>query len=274
MPYILRECTEDKQNNMDKIWDGVWSELDVGKQLKKIQTDKQLPIFLKYLSKDGKILEAGCGLGQWVIYLRNLGYDIMGIDFAEETIKTIKKHDDTIPVELGDVVGTNFEDNHFDAYISLGVVEHFVDGPLVALKEAKRILKKNGLLLISIPVFNPARRATAYLENCYNFLKENKYVRKMFGKDEYPEKEFIEYRYTMSEFENILKKEKFFIIDKYPIMHSPFGMFNYFLEPPKFLKKGEYLHEVVDAFAKFLKRKSPWIAPHLVMWICKNGKRE
>ena len=35
---------------------------------------------LDYLPKDAPILEAGCGLGAWVVYLSERGYDVSGVD--------------------------------------------------------------------------------------------------------------------------------------------------------------------------------------------------
>ena len=36
--------------------------------------------FLRHLPREEPILEGGCGLGAWVIFLEEQGYDIAGID--------------------------------------------------------------------------------------------------------------------------------------------------------------------------------------------------
>ena len=41
-----------------------------------------------------------------------------------------------------------FKNEEFDVYLSFGVVEHFEQGPIKALKEARRVLKKGGDLII------------------------------------------------------------------------------------------------------------------------------
>jgi SAM-dependent methyltransferase len=274
MPYVLFECPKNNSGKMDKIWDDAWSASDIKieEKLRKVGDEELLPVFLKYLPKNDRILEAGCGLGQWVIYLRGKGYDIAGIDFAEETVKAVKKYKHDLPVEFCDVKKTRFDDNYFGAYISLGVVEHFLEGPSEALLEAKRILKKGGLLFVSVPVFNSARRCASYFEKACNFMAANKVMRKLFGKKECPKKHFIEYRYSIREFEKILKDSKFSIIHKFTLQHSPFSMFNYFLETPDFLLKGSFFYKIFDHVARFLKSRSEWIAPHEVMWICSNDK--
>ena len=40
------------------------------------------PAFIRYLPREGKILEAGAGRGRWVFYLRRRGYDGVGMDLA------------------------------------------------------------------------------------------------------------------------------------------------------------------------------------------------
>jgi SAM-dependent methyltransferase len=112
------------------------------------------PYFLKYLPRTGKILEAGSGRGRWVIYLRRLGYDVVGIDIAASDIAHAKRFDPTIPITHDNVLHTTFPDAFFRAVISLGVVEHFEDGPQAAFAEVMRLLKPGGLFLVTVPTQN------------------------------------------------------------------------------------------------------------------------
>ena len=106
-----------------------------------------------------KILEGGCGVGKYVIAYRRLGYDIVGVDFSSETIKRLKNEvDKDLPVYEADITALPFEDNTFDCYYSGGVIEHFEEGPDKALKEARRVLKKDGILLATVPYVNLIRR--------------------------------------------------------------------------------------------------------------------
>jgi len=106
-------------------------------------------LFLSYLSKEDKVVDAGCGFAKWVIYLHRRGYDIVGIDNNELAISKLKEFDETLPVEVGDIVNIQYPDNHFDGYISMGVVEHFEEGPQAPLNEAFRLLKPGGLIFVS-----------------------------------------------------------------------------------------------------------------------------
>jgi SAM-dependent methyltransferase len=112
-------------------------------------------VLLKHLPRFGLIVEGGCGMGQYVVALRARGYNCIGVDFAAKTVAAVKKVLPDIPVEAADICRLNLDDESVDAYISLGVVEHFQDGPQDALAEALRVLKKGGVLIVSVPqVFN------------------------------------------------------------------------------------------------------------------------
>lgn len=274
VPYRIFEATEGNKDELNEIWDEFWSKGKIDKEVSSIETNSFLGqyklTFLQYLPKKGKILEGGCGLGQWAIYLRRKGYDIVGVDYAAKTVRLIKAYNNNIPVEIGDITKTRFNDGYFDAYISLGVVEHFLDGPFMALEEARRILKKEGLLLISVPVLNLARLFISPLDKIFCLLRENIYVRKLLGKTKYPQKFFIEYRYTIKEFEAILREEGYGIIKKIPILETPNNLFNFFLSGPSFLGKSSILYKIANIIAKSLEKISKWIAPHVVIWICRN----
>jgi len=112
---------------------------------------------VKHLPRSGVILEAGCGLGQYVLALRARGYDCRGIDFAEETVQWLRNLYPTVPISRGDILNLPFADGSIAAYLSFGVVEHFEDGPDRALHEARRVLVDGGHLVLSVPQVFPAR---------------------------------------------------------------------------------------------------------------------
>ena len=137
--------------------------------------------FSKYLPRKGKILEAGCGLGPWVKILLERGYDIEGIDSSEMTIDRAKAFDASLPVSVGNVLKLDYPDEYFDGYISKGVAEHFEDGPTAMLVEAHRVLKHDGILMITVPHFNPLRMVTVIRSRC----------------DESKSKTFFQYGFTV-----------------------------------------------------------------------------
>jgi len=98
--------------------------------------------FLDSLSKEIKILDAGCGERVLVEEYRLKGYLIDGIDLNYES-----KY-----VQRGNILDMPYPDNYFDVVLMLDVFEHlaFIDQPR-ALAGVRRVLSQGGILLISIP---------------------------------------------------------------------------------------------------------------------------
>ena len=156
--------------------------------------------FLKYLPRNGKIIEAGCGLGHNVLALRTLGFDCEGVEWAHETVKAVLDIMPDLPVKRGDVVELDVGDGYFDAYISLGVVEHRREGPEPFLEEAFRVLSDDGIMLLSVPYYHALRRFKSKLG---------------LFKGEIDDLEFYQYAFSLKEMKKIMEKMKFEIVDTF-----------------------------------------------------------
>ncbi|RPF47014.1 ubiquinone/menaquinone biosynthesis C-methylase UbiE [Thermodesulfitimonas autotrophica] len=142
------------------LWDKTWErQIQPEKMVSWVKRQQVFKLIIQHLPKGAKLLEAGCGLGHWVFALCQYGYKAFGVDTSEVGIQRGRQlyglnHN---ILRKGDVLTLDYEESTFDGYISLGVVEHFEDGPGKALNEAYRVLKKNGLLFCSVPYLNPLR---------------------------------------------------------------------------------------------------------------------
>lgn len=182
----------------------MWNLRDIEEEINAVSRRALMDVFLKYLPSDGKILEAGCGLCGWLIRLKDLNYDIEGIDIDENVINRVKSLYPNVRAFVGDVTKTNYESNFIDAYISLGVVEHFEDGPEIPLKEAHRILKNNGILILAVPYNNISRRVFYHpLRNIYFSAK------RLIGQEVF----FAEYRYNKKEILRFIEEAGFQIVE-------------------------------------------------------------
>jgi SAM-dependent methyltransferase len=114
--------------------------------------------FLRNAPIGSRVLEGGCGLAPYLALLEESGRHVVGVDFALKTLARVRRSRPGTRLVGGDVSSLPFGDGAFDIYISQGVVEHFESGPEAALAEAFRVLAPGGLLLISVPDFNPLRR--------------------------------------------------------------------------------------------------------------------
>lgn len=99
----------------------------------------------------GNLVDIGCGRMPYRRELEPLVTSYTGVDHPQvsKLYKSSKK-----PEVLADAKKLPFKDNSFDIALLLQVLEH-VDYPDKAIKEAARILKPNGILIISIPFLYP-----------------------------------------------------------------------------------------------------------------------
>jgi 2-polyprenyl-3-methyl-5-hydroxy-6-metoxy-1,4-benzoquinol methylase len=224
------------------------------------------PSFIEYLPKNGTILESGCGLGRWVFYLKRKGYTITGIDLASTAVESAKKFDPSISILKDDVLNSSFSSNYFESIISLGVVEHFEEGPEAALREFSRLLKDDGLLFISVPTQNLLRISIT------NRLKELFW---WYNKKKGVKYKFEEYRYTKKQFSNILIKENFQPLEIVPDDFLPPKNMGLYVDFPFLRNKGKKWE--LNFFGKIIHRIFSTFSPLLVnsgaLWICKKIKR-
>lgn len=146
------------------IWSNQWLSSSVKNELKTLKYPRvreEIEIYTKFLPKRGRVLEAGCGLGRWVLYFRHHGYDIIGVDWSRKAIDQIKAFDNSAPVQVADVQSLPFTDGHFRGVLSFGVIEHFVDGPEPVLREMNRVLEKKGILILTVPLRNLGKKLSS-----------------------------------------------------------------------------------------------------------------
>ena len=112
----------------------------------------------------GIVIEAGCGLGQYVVLLRERGWRAVGADWSVDALSRCRQATG-VPVVAMDLGALAVKDGTVAAYVSLGVVEHDQAGPDAILAEAGRVVAPGGVAIVSVPYLNGARRlGTPYLK--------------------------------------------------------------------------------------------------------------
>lgn len=106
---------------------------------------------LKFINKDDKICEFGCGDGSKLKHLEPFVKEIWGFDISEEAIKRAKKN---VPEGkfFVDNSGKFLKSNQFDVTISMATLEH-VENPQKFLNQMIRVVKKGGLIINLCPNF-------------------------------------------------------------------------------------------------------------------------
>lgn len=110
----------------------------VDKQLAKLSTGKSL-----------KILNIGCGTGGTIPTLEKYG-DVTNVDISTEALKFLKSKgysgklikDHRLP----------FKEGEFDLVVAFDVLEH-IDQDRLSLDEWRRVLKKNGKVIVTVPAY-------------------------------------------------------------------------------------------------------------------------
>ena len=110
------------------------------------------------INKESRILDIPCGNGVSLKVLKNMGFDVIGADLFPE----LNRNKD-IPVIKADL-GNNlpFEKEEFDMVLCQEGIEHTGNQNDVFM-EISRILKTNGLLILTTPNYSNIKSKLSYL---------------------------------------------------------------------------------------------------------------
>jgi SAM-dependent methyltransferase len=95
----------------------------------------------------GAMVDIGCGSGRWTRYLRNRADHVDALDPSEAILKAASVHADLLHVRWTQAraEALPFATHTFDMALCIGVLHHLQD-PVIALREAQRVVKPGGQL--------------------------------------------------------------------------------------------------------------------------------
>lgn len=105
-------------------------------------------MFLPAPSFPARLLDVGCGNGDLAIRMRSLGWDVEAIDVDPTAVRTARARG--LDVHQGELRSQHYPSECFDAVTMAHVIEHVYD-PRCLLREAHRILKPGGTLVLLTP---------------------------------------------------------------------------------------------------------------------------
>ena len=96
----------------------------------------------------GRVLDIGCAIGTALVVARERGWECTGIELSDSSVQIAKSQG--LRIIQAELEQARLPGNSFDMVTVNHVLEHVSDpGPF--LREIRRILRKEGLLFISVP---------------------------------------------------------------------------------------------------------------------------
>lgn len=126
-----------------------WYQSNLGKFVDQVETELAFSLFKP--EGEMKILDVGCGTGNFSIKLAEMGCKVIGIDKSEKMLEEAKRKAEMKGLNIEflnmDVYDIELSDESFDGVFSMAAFE-FIKRPKKAYDEMYRVLKKGGSLLI------------------------------------------------------------------------------------------------------------------------------
>jgi ubiquinone/menaquinone biosynthesis C-methylase UbiE len=235
---------------MESRWDAAWS--GCANQVQPIPDLTQHETWRwiqEIASPPARVLEAGCGFAKWVAFLDSRGYETYGLDYSQTAIDRSLAAWPDLRLTRGDLRTMPYEDNYFDAIISLGAIEHDINGPEAALADMFRVLRPGGMMYCTVPCINWVRRM-GWLA-IHDWMVCNPTIRRMTGRKQ--DVTFFEYVYTPAEYKKILTDAGFEVTKQ--VTGSPF------VGSAGVIRRWA---------ARTIYRALPWSLAHMVGAICRK----
>jgi SAM-dependent methyltransferase len=127
----------------------------------------RLQYVLANFTKGRRLLNVGCGSGDYNFYLRQQVEESFGVDASVDDVRMAQRlHAGIANVHfsVGDIHNLSFADGFFDRIICMDTLEHVAD-PLRAVAELFRVLEPGGQVIFSVPAqefpvtYDPLNRA-------------------------------------------------------------------------------------------------------------------
>ena len=104
---------------------------------------------IKRYKKAGRVLDVGCAAGFFLEVVQKQGWQACGVELSDYAA-SFARNELKLNVRTGELAAAKFEPGYFDVITFFDVIEH-VGNPKGLVAEANRILKDDGLIVITTP---------------------------------------------------------------------------------------------------------------------------
>lgn len=119
----------------------------------------------------GRLLEIGCGHGDFLLEAQRLGYDVTGVELSLSAAQQARRQLGAGAIVCGEVESVALGTGCFDVCVLADVIEHTRD-PLAFLHTVRRLLKPDGVLFIATPSLD-SWSARLWRQNWMEFKPEH-----------------------------------------------------------------------------------------------------
>ncbi|MDD4990327.1 MAG: class I SAM-dependent methyltransferase [Candidatus Pacebacteria bacterium] len=139
------------QKLLDKVRDD-YNQISEDFSNTRVQIWPETAILFDYIKKGDRVLDLGCGNGRFVNIIKEKGGEYFGTDVSEKLIETAKRLHPNGNFQTTEPLKLPFSEGYFDIIYLIAVFHHIpLKGfRLEFLKEAKRVLKPGGFLILTV----------------------------------------------------------------------------------------------------------------------------
>lgn len=126
--------------------------------------------------KNPRILDIGAGTGRYSVALAEEGYDVTAVELCKPNLGVLKAKNSHVKAYQGNALDlSRFPDESFDLTLLFGPMYHLIsfEEKVKALNEAKRVTKKNGIIMVAYVMNDYSVITYAFVENHMKECLEN-----------------------------------------------------------------------------------------------------
>jgi ubiquinone/menaquinone biosynthesis C-methylase UbiE len=146
---VVADMKQEEKDLNDTLFDEIICTYNSSRHL----MHKKMKHVLKYVQKGETLIDVGCGIGEFIVQLKDHFHTLVGVDINPREIEFAKKRlgrQDNVSLYCGELESLRFPDEHFDVCLCLDVLEH-VPTVFQLLQETYRVLRTDGDLIVTVP---------------------------------------------------------------------------------------------------------------------------
>jgi 2-polyprenyl-3-methyl-5-hydroxy-6-metoxy-1,4-benzoquinol methylase len=145
-----RKCRQPRYGRaMQAYYEDLWERLP--DDLRPPDLERRRRFLLAHVRPGLRVLDLGCGAGEFTVALARAGANVIGVDVAEAALRRARARDPSLDLRLAPIEGPlPLPDNSFELVWASEVIEHVAD-TAPWLSEIRRVLVPRGMLLLTTP---------------------------------------------------------------------------------------------------------------------------